>query len=138
MSKVYVFECNGLYKIGVTSNVNRRLKQLQTGNGFKITEVASYEFFSMAHCIERDLHSKFKECNTLGEWFNLSEFELGTLKLCLKFEREKLELVGCRGAQKIYADLYTKAISSPQGYKEVLVEIANYKFPVEESSSHEG
>lgn len=138
MSKVYIFECKGLYKIGVTSNISRRLKQLQTGNGFKIVEIASYEFFSMAHCIERILHSKFKECNTLSEWFNLSEFELGSLKLYLKFERDILELAGCEGAQKMYADLYVKATSSLQGYKEVLIEIANYKFPVEEESSHEG
>ena len=132
MSKVYIFECNGLYKIGVTSNVNKRLKQLQTGNGFKITEVASYEFFSMAYCIERILHSKFKGCNTLGEWFDLSEFELGALKLYLKFETDMLELSGCKGAQKIYAKLYAKAATSPQGLKEVLVEIANYKFPTDE------
>lgn len=135
MSKVYIFECNGLYKIGVTSNVNRRLKQLQTGNGFKITEVVSYEFFSMAYCIESCLHSKFKWYNTLGEWFNLSEFELGALKLYLKFERDMLELVGCEGAQKIYAGLYTKAVSSPRAFKEVLVELANYKFPTKEGNN---
>ena len=45
MSKVYVLECNGLYKIGITNNTSKRIKQLQTGNGFKIKEVVSYEFF---------------------------------------------------------------------------------------------
>ena len=131
MSKVYILECNGLYKVGVTSNVSKRIKQLQTGNGFKIKEVVSYEFFDMAYYIENKLHNKFKECNMLGEWFSLSEFGLGLLKLHLKFEKDTLELVGCEDVQKIYAELYIKAITSTQGLDEVLVELANYKFPVE-------
>jgi hypothetical protein len=131
MSKVYVLECNGLHKIGVAQDVESRVKQLQTGNGNRIVEVTSYEFFSMAYWVESYLHKEFTASKTIGEWFNFSDYELGSVKLMLKFEYDKLQLVGNEEVQKIYTELYTQAFSSTNGLKEVLIEMANIKFPVE-------
>lgn len=59
------------FKIGITrGDVNKRIKQLQTGNGEEIYLVNYYEtdypFF-----IERLLHKKFYPKQKKNEWFNL-------------------------------------------------------------------
>ena len=74
MAFVYLlgdFGQDNTYKIGITKgNIDKRIKQLQTGNGEEIFLVNSYEteypFF-----IERMLHLKFCPKKKKNEWFNL-------------------------------------------------------------------
>lgn len=59
------------FKIGMTrGNIEKRIKQLQTGNGEEIYLVNYYEtdypFF-----LERSLHLKFYPKQKRNEWFNL-------------------------------------------------------------------
>jgi hypothetical protein len=59
------------FKIGMTrGNIEKRIKQLQTGNGEEIYLVNYYEtdypFF-----LERSLHLKFYPKQKRSEWFNL-------------------------------------------------------------------
>ena len=61
----------GYYKIGVTrGNVNKRLKNLQTGNSGELYVENTYEtengFF-----IEKVLHNRLSHKQTLNEWFEL-------------------------------------------------------------------
>lgn len=59
-----------LCKIGFSTDINKRIKSLQTGCPFKIEILAiitgSYE-------IEKQLHLKYKKYNTTGEWFRIEE-----------------------------------------------------------------
>ena len=64
----------GRYKIGSTKakNVNKRLKQLQTGNSSELFIKESYET-EHPFKLEKMLHNHFKSSNLIGEWFELSE-----------------------------------------------------------------
>ena len=72
---------NTNYKIGSTraKNVNKRLKQLQTGSS---SELYIKESFETEHPfkLEKMLHNHFKEKNIIGEWFELSEDDTDAFK----------------------------------------------------------
>ena len=75
MGFVYLIADNeGRYKIGSTraKKVDKRLKQLQTGNA---SELCIKETFETEHPfkLEKMLHNHFKYKNLNGEWFELSE-----------------------------------------------------------------
>lgn len=65
---------NGRYKIGSTKakDVNKRLKQLQTGNSSELYIKESFET-EQPFKLEKMLHNHFKSSNLTGEWFELSE-----------------------------------------------------------------
>ena len=62
------------YKIGSTraKDVNKRLKQLQTGSSSKLYIKESFET-EHPFKLEKMLHNHFKSSNLIGEWFELSE-----------------------------------------------------------------
>jgi hypothetical protein len=76
MAFVYLLGDSGqdnTYKIGVTrGKIEKRIKQLQTGNGNEIFLVNFYEtkypFF-----MERSLHAQFYPQQKLNEWFVLND-----------------------------------------------------------------
>lgn len=87
------FEQENIYKIGITrKNIDKRIKQLQTGNSGEIFLLKFYET-EYPFLIERFLHQKFKVKNKKGEWFylepeNVHNFE----KLCKDFEETIISL----------------------------------------------
>ena len=73
---LFISELN-LSKIGISENVGRRVKQLQTGCPFKIDVVRKYDTANF-YKIEKVLHRKYRtnkmddnEYNLVGEWFNI-------------------------------------------------------------------
>lgn len=90
MAKVYLI-CNPAteqYKVGVTKNdINKRLMQLQTGNGNELHIVAYHETDN-PYYIERMIHKELNKYNVKNEWFEivdvnpLTEFK----RLCNKYE----------------------------------------------------
>lgn len=77
---VYLFKCNGLYKIGRTKNPTKRMQQMAS---------AAMPFeFERIHVIgcknaieaERELHKKFSSKRKIGEWFDLSEIDIEEIK----------------------------------------------------------
>jgi len=62
------------YKIGSTKckDINKRLKQLQTGNSNPLFIKAYYET-SRPFRLETMLHNRFKKYNVIGEWFELNK-----------------------------------------------------------------
>ena len=64
----------GKYKIGSTrgKSVEKRLKQLQTGNSSELFIKDSYET-EHPFKLEKMLHNHFKSSNLIGEWFELFE-----------------------------------------------------------------
>jgi predicted GIY-YIG superfamily endonuclease len=75
---------SGLFKIGLTKNIEKRLKQLQTGNPFEYFLV---EFFRSSKYkeLERTLHKKYRKKKFKNEWCLLTSDEL--LEAC-QFSRE--------------------------------------------------
>jgi hypothetical protein len=71
---VYVIRSgeSNLYKIGRTTNLERRLRQLQTINA---NPLSVWKIINCPDAIamETQLHQKFKHCRVQGEWFSLDE-----------------------------------------------------------------
>lgn len=77
---------NSYYKIGVTKNINKRIKELQTGNAEQIYLVESFESIH-AYKIEKALHYFYSNKNKNNEWFEFTlEDEVKFLKDCKKIE----------------------------------------------------
>lgn len=83
----------GRYKIGSTNakDVNKRLKQLQTGNSSELFIKESYET-EHPFKLEKMLHNHFKSSNLIGEWFELSESDTKAFRgVC----EEKEKIISC-------------------------------------------
>ena len=67
------FACQptGLIKIGITSSVGKRLKQIQENSGYPTTLIVSWQYSTRkeAATVEAYLKNHFADKNTLGEWF---------------------------------------------------------------------
>ncbi len=81
---VYVLNIQGTleYKIGITKDLHRRIKQFETGNPSNIklvyfVETKHYKSF------EKHLHKVFKSNRIKGEWFQFDEQKLNELYDCL-------------------------------------------------------
>lgn len=72
MSKyVYlIYSESGLYKIGVSNDVEKRMSTLRTGSGYALTCLAYYKTKDKPTTVERALHKLFDEFRVLGEWFD--------------------------------------------------------------------
>jgi hypothetical protein len=92
MGHVYLIgarDLPGRYKIGSTrgKNVNKRLKQLQTGSSSELYIKESYET-EHPFKLEKMLHKHFESSNLIGEWFELSEADTKAFKtLCENKEK---------------------------------------------------
>lgn len=75
---------SNLFKIGLTKDIEKRLKQLQTGNPFEYKLV---EFFQTTKFkeLEKTLHKKYKKNRYKNEWYILDGDEL--MEACY-FSRE--------------------------------------------------
>ncbi len=58
-----------LYKIGITNDLEKRIRGIKTGNPYPVKYVY-YEEFDHASKIERWLHIQFKNFKLEGEWFH--------------------------------------------------------------------
>lgn len=78
---------NNLFKIGVTrGTTDKRIKQLQTGNGSEI-HLVNYFKSEFPFKVEKMLHTHFYDNNTLNEWFELNSDEICQfIPLCEQYE----------------------------------------------------
>lgn len=76
-SYIYIIknEVTGLTKIGMTGNPKRRLKDLDTGNGVRLSYVLC-EFVQNCSTLENKLHNMYKDKREAGEWFHLSDSDI--------------------------------------------------------------
>lgn len=94
MKQVYLLKSDytGFYKIGVSKNTFKRVKQLQTGSSENISIVFTYTS-EMPYKLETALHNYYKVYKVNREWYNLSlENEIEFLQLCERTE-QNLKLV---------------------------------------------
>lgn len=83
---------DNMFKIGVTKQpIEKRMKQLQTGNGSEIFLV-NYHETEYPYYIEKMLHQRFGSDRKIGEWFELdTEKAIDFKKYCNEYE----EIVEC-------------------------------------------
>lgn len=62
-------------KIGISQDIEGRIKTLQNAGGCKMRLAWSSELINNAASIESILHKKFKEYRYVGEWFNIDLIE---------------------------------------------------------------
>ena len=94
MGYVYLIgneEMPNRYKIGSTraKDVNKRLKQLQTGSSSKLYIKESFET-EHPFKLEKMLHNRFKSSSIIGEWFELSENDVTNFNYVCE---EKMEII---------------------------------------------
>ena len=88
MKYIYLIQSTneGYYKIGVSKDPNKRLKQLKTGNSSPLKLINSYKT-DIANKIEKILHRKYSHLSMEGEWFDLSiSEEVKFIDECEKIE----------------------------------------------------
>ena len=75
---VYLMTNGVEYKIGITNNPERRLKQCQTGNPKQLSYVCIVERPNKASAIflEKSIHHGLKQHRLQGEWFKLNHQSL--------------------------------------------------------------
>jgi len=78
---------NSYIKIGVSSDVENRIKQLQTGSWSELGLLYKSMACSNSFDIETRIHNKLKDKRIHGEWYDLSEKEAITL---IEAENHKL------------------------------------------------
>ena len=72
---VYILKVKNRYKIGITKNLEKRLRELQTGNPDEIMLVCA-NFIPNASELEANLHRELAHYRIRGEWFQLPDEEL--------------------------------------------------------------
>ena len=72
MGYVYLIEDrdNNRYKIGVTNDLEKRLRNLQTGNSNHISIKESFQT-QQPFKLEKMLHNKFRQYQYNNEWYEL-------------------------------------------------------------------
>lgn len=72
---VYIVRCSasGLFKIGTSKNIQKRISQLQTSSPGTLDTIA---IIPCEKSLEKKLHSMFSSRRVRGEWFDLSESDL--------------------------------------------------------------
>jgi len=81
----------GRFKIGSTrsKDINKRLKQLQTGSSSELYIKDFYET-SYPFKLEKLLHNHFESSNIMGEWFELFESDTESFRgIC----EEKIKII---------------------------------------------
>lgn len=67
---LYLIEAGGVFKIGISSDINKRIVGLQTACAFKVRCVAYYKTEKSARTVEAQLHKLFAPYRLEGEWFD--------------------------------------------------------------------
>lgn len=100
VKRIYVAEYNGNFKLGVSNNVPKRIRQLSCGCP-TIKIIYQSEYISNAFELEAALHKLYKGKNIGGEWFSYVDIEevskivkkngiVDDYKKCKKEENERI------------------------------------------------
>lgn len=110
---------NEHFKIGSTKakDVNKRLKQLQTGNSAALYIKEAFET-EYPFKLEKMLHNRFKSCSLIGEWFELPKDVVEDFKGICEYEEKIIEAL--KGNPFFFKDKKgkTKAYEEPMDFQE--------------------
>jgi len=76
---IYIITDGQSYKIGITNNVNSRIKGIQTSHSKKLEVVISQKVLNNTR-LEGFLHNKYKDNRLSGEWFNLEPDDIEEIR----------------------------------------------------------
>ena len=73
---IYILNVSGtnIYKIGVTQNYNRRIKDLQSATPF-IIDVILIKKVLFAYELEQSIHEEIKHLHIKNEWFKINDIQ---------------------------------------------------------------
>lgn len=79
---LYIFKAknNPIYKIGISNNVSARLETVQTMSPIPIRLYDIFKELKDAMRVEKLIHKHFNEYRTHGEWFQLTDTQVESLK----------------------------------------------------------
>jgi hypothetical protein len=72
---VYLIKCGELYKIGKTTNLERRIKEFAVGNPYPLVLVTSMYSLDI-DSLEKSFHRYYRKKRVKGEWFKLNPEEV--------------------------------------------------------------
>jgi len=83
MSYVYVIgaDFNSPVKIGVASDVSKRLERLQSGNPVTLSVLWQSAPLADAYSLERYMHKHYAEYSVRGEWFSIPNLATVSLEM---------------------------------------------------------
>jgi hypothetical protein len=67
---IYLLKTGTYYKIGISQNVGRRIKQIKNASPYE-TEIVTSAKVENAELLEKQLHARYAEYYIRGEWFEL-------------------------------------------------------------------
>lgn len=76
---IYIMECGGKYKIGLSKDVERRKKELDK-RPFAVNIVYKSPLIEDIYEIEKELHYRFENKKINGEWFNIDNNDIEFIK----------------------------------------------------------
>ena len=91
--RIYVIRSREFVKIGITTDINVRLSELQVGNPIRLSVEALSEPTDDHAALEDLLHRAHGGTRVGGEWFEMSPYEADGLKLLLTEHQEELERI---------------------------------------------
>jgi predicted GIY-YIG superfamily endonuclease len=76
---VYLLKCQDFYKIGIATDVHKRISGMQTGSPHTISLVASVEVDNPL-ALEKELHAMYSHRHHRREWFALTEEDVEAIR----------------------------------------------------------
>lgn len=72
MKRIYIIESErSAIKIGISQDVEKRIRTLSKQGGFKVKNLYYTEYCSNAYSIEHDIHLMYKDKCIDSEWFDV-------------------------------------------------------------------
>jgi len=87
---VYLLSCGDYYKIGFSTDVNKRLAAIRCSNPLEVELLVKYSCHTGKYRqLEGKLHEKFKESRHLLEWFKKDFTKEDFIEACKEFCKDK-------------------------------------------------
>ncbi len=76
---IYIIKCGEYHKIGVTSNIKKRMRNMQTNAPLPL-ELVYIKECDNAEELETYVHNKYFYKQTVGEWFKIKDGDIDEIK----------------------------------------------------------
>lgn len=118
---VYLLKCQDFYKIGIATDVHKRISGMQTGSPYTILLVASVEVDNPL-ALEKELHAMYSHRHHRREWFALTEEDVNAIRSL--FGAERVIAAQDNKAEELSADNRPSPLQAFALFTSVLVVVA--------------
>lgn len=88
IAQIYIIECNGRYKVGMSKNIENRLKQLDN-RPFPCNIIFKSSDTKYAYEIEQEIHFRLTKRRIKGEWYDMPQEIVEKVKNEIEFLIDK-------------------------------------------------